>query len=120
MAYAQGNLILDDHYNEFASGDPTYGVVNHGNANVNSVWGVGHSNYGYGQPNDLTEVVTGNTVTATQWSTMIARIQSSASHQGTSLSSLPAITGGDLIEAIGLPKKKLCTYCWDGCEGTCK
>jgi len=23
----------------------------------------------------------------------------------------------DLVEAIGLPKKKLCTYCWDGCEG---
>ena len=22
----------------------------------------------------------------------------------------------DLIEAIGLPKCKLCTYCWDGCE----
>jgi amidophosphoribosyltransferase len=25
----------------------------------------------------------------------------------------------DLVGAIGLPKKKLCTYCWDGCEG-CK
>lgn len=24
---------------------------------------------------------------------------------------------GDLVEAIGLPKKKLCTYCFDGCEG---
>jgi len=23
---------------------------------------------------------------------------------------------GDLVEAIGLPKEKLCTYCWDGCE----
>ena len=23
----------------------------------------------------------------------------------------------DLIAAIGLPKEKLCTYCWDGCEG---
>jgi len=22
----------------------------------------------------------------------------------------------DLIEAIGLPKEKLCTYCWDGCD----
>ena len=26
---------------------------------------------------------------------------------------------GDLVEAIGLPKEKLCTYCWDGCEGPC-
>jgi len=25
----------------------------------------------------------------------------------------------DLVEAIGLPKEKLCTYCWDGCEGGC-
>jgi len=24
---------------------------------------------------------------------------------------------GDLVDAIGLPKEKLCTYCWDGCEG---
>ena len=23
----------------------------------------------------------------------------------------------DLVAAIGLPKDKLCTYCWDGCEG---
>jgi amidophosphoribosyltransferase len=26
---------------------------------------------------------------------------------------------GDLVDAIGLPKEKLCTYCWDGCQG-CK
>jgi len=25
----------------------------------------------------------------------------------------------DLVAAIGLPKEKLCTFCWDGCEG-CK
>ena len=25
----------------------------------------------------------------------------------------------DLVGAIGLPKEKLCTYCWDGCEGPC-
>jgi len=24
---------------------------------------------------------------------------------------------GDMVKAIGLPKEKLCTYCWDGCEG---
>ena len=23
----------------------------------------------------------------------------------------------DLVKVIGLPKEKLCTYCWDGCEG---
>ncbi|MCK5803633.1 MAG: amidophosphoribosyltransferase [Lentisphaeria bacterium] len=25
----------------------------------------------------------------------------------------------DLVEAVGLPKCKLCTYCWDGCTGPC-
>ena len=24
----------------------------------------------------------------------------------------------DLVDAIGLPKEKLCTYCWDGCESS--
>jgi amidophosphoribosyltransferase len=32
------------------------------------------------------------------------------------LTSLQFQTLGDLIEAIGLPKEKLCTYCWDGAE----
>jgi amidophosphoribosyltransferase len=39
--------------------------------------------------------------------------------QRLSLTSLRYQELGDLVEAIGLPKKKLCTYCWDGCDG-CK
>jgi len=35
------------------------------------------------------------------------------------LSSLQFQRLDDLVDAIGLPKNKLCTYCWDGCEG-CK
>jgi amidophosphoribosyltransferase len=27
---------------------------------------------------------------------------------------------GDLVSAIGLPKCRLCTYCWDGVESSCK
>lgn len=27
---------------------------------------------------------------------------------------------GDLVAAIGLPKSRLCTYCWDGVESCCK
>jgi len=27
---------------------------------------------------------------------------------------------GDLVDAIGLPKQKLCTCCWDGCTGCAK
>ena len=32
------------------------------------------------------------------------------------LTTLKYQTLGDLIEAIGLPKDQLCTYCWDGVE----
>jgi amidophosphoribosyltransferase len=32
------------------------------------------------------------------------------------LTSLKYQTLPDLVDAIGLPKEKLCTYCWDGCE----
>jgi amidophosphoribosyltransferase len=31
------------------------------------------------------------------------------------LTSLRYQSLGDLVEAIGLPKDRLCTYCWDGC-----
>jgi len=34
-----------------------------------------------------------------------------------SLSSLRYQQLPDLVKAIGLPKEKLCTFCWDGCEG---
>lgn len=37
--------------------------------------------------------------------------------QRLSLTSLRYQELPDLIEAIGLPKEKLCTYCWDGCTG---
>ncbi len=36
--------------------------------------------------------------------------------QRLSLSSLQYQELGDLVDAIGLPKEKLCTYCWDGCD----
>ena len=32
------------------------------------------------------------------------------------LTSVKYQTLDDLIEAIGLPKERLCTYCWDGQE----
>ena len=27
---------------------------------------------------------------------------------------------GDLVESIGMPKEKLCTFCWDGCDRRCR
>ncbi len=36
---------------------------------------------------------------------------------GLKLTSLKFQTLNGLVDAIGLPKEKLCTYCWDACEG---
>ena len=46
-----------------------------------------------------------------QYNTMIARIC-----ERLKLTSLRYQKLEDLVEAIGLPKEKLCTYCWDGAE----
>jgi len=49
-----------------------------------------------------------------KYAAMVDRIR-----QRLSLTSLRYQELGDLVQAIGLPKEKLCTYCWDGCTG-CK
>lgn len=49
-----------------------------------------------------------------EYSAMIERIR-----KRLNLTTLRYQKLNDLIEAIGLPKEKICTYCWDGCEG-CK
>jgi len=47
----------------------------------------------------------------TQYASMVERVR-----QRIGLSSLKYQRLDDLVSAIGLPKKKLCTYCWDGAE----
>jgi len=57
---------------------------------------------------DLTEYSVPGT---DKYCAMVDRIR-----QRLALSSLKYQELGDLVEAIGLPKEKLCTYCWDGAE----
>jgi hypothetical protein len=98
--YDTGSKILADHYNTFVTGDPVFGVQNNDVANINTLWGSGSGDKGYGQSTTLAEVALSNTVTATQWSTLLTRSNSLASHQGTVLGAALSPTGGDLIEAI--------------------
>ena len=97
MAYTSGDLILDDHYNTFATGNAGGSATD--SANVNNVWGVGSGDRGYGQSTTLSAVSAGTAVTATQWATMLDRISSMASHQGTSITSISNPTTGDTISA---------------------
>jgi len=96
MAYTSGDLILDDHYNDFAS-------------DVNDVWGTGTGDYGYGQSSVLSTVSPGATVTATQWSTLLSRISNSASHQGSSITSISSPSTGDTISAYAALSSNITT-----------
>ena len=108
MAYTALDKILAAHYNTFVAGAGTFGAFDNDIANINTIWGVGFSDKGYGQSTVLDQVPIGSTVSATQWATLITRLLSAANHQVTSLGNLPgdgggggpALTGGDLIAAI--------------------
>jgi len=87
MAYTSGDTILATHYNSFVS-------------DFNTNWGTGDGDQGYGQSTTLASVSAGDTVTATQWSTLLARETSAATHQGTSLTSITSPSAGDTISAF--------------------
>lgn len=100
MAYSTGSVILDDDYNIFATGNAA-GTGDNNVANVNTVWGVGNGDKGYGQTTlpVLSAVTAGQTVTATQWSTMLARISSAATHQSSSITPITSPVAGNTISA---------------------
>ena len=86
MAYQTGDTILDTHYNDFAT-------------SVNALWGTGTSDRGYGESTTVSSVSDGTTITAAQWTTLLARISSIASHQGSSITAITNPSTGDQIEA---------------------
>jgi hypothetical protein len=69
MAYIAGDTILDAHYNGFVT-------------SVNAIWGTGTGVRGLGQSTVLDAVSAGNSITASQWATLLTRIKSISNHQG--------------------------------------
>ena len=96
MAYSSGGLIEATDYNGFA-------------ASVNAVWGTGTGNSGYGQSTTLSTVASSNTVTATQWATLIARIDSMRQHQSGTTSGLTQPTTGDTIAFLSTLNTQITT-----------
>ena len=86
MAYTSGDTILDDHYNDFAT-------------SVNAVWGSGTGDAGYGQTNTVSSVSAGATVTAAQWTTLLARMNSLKDHQSSTITAISDPSAGDTIAA---------------------
>jgi len=87
MAYIAGNTILDDHYNGFKT-------------SLNSIWSTASGNTGYGQGSALSTVSAGSTVTATQWETLLSRLETIGSHQATTGVTNATISAGNTISAI--------------------
>ena len=82
MTYAQGGLIQAVDYNTFAQGGAS---PNDNVANINTLWGTGTGDKGWGQTTTITPVSAAATVTATQWATLFSRFTSSASQTNTML-----------------------------------
>lgn len=91
MAYTAGDTILDTHYNGFVT-------------SVNAIWGTGTGVRGLGQSTVLSSVSAGNSITASQWATLLTRLKSISSHQGNNgnitIDSVTNPSATDTIEII--------------------
>ena len=91
MTYTSGGLIQATDYNGFVS--TTAG------ANVNDVWATGASDKGWGQ-SALATVSATNTITATQWASLVNTIASMGSQTGTTITARTAPTAGTTISVL--------------------
>jgi hypothetical protein len=98
MTYAQFGLIQATDYNGFVT-------------TVNNLWGTGSGDSGYGQSTTLSSVAASNTVTASQWSTLIARMNSMRQHQAGSgvTTGLTSPNTGDTIAYLSTLSSSLNT-----------
>jgi hypothetical protein len=100
MAYTAGDTILDDEYNTFATGNAA-GTGDNGTANLNTLWGTGTLDYGYGETGStIAAVSAGSTITAAQWNTLLGRIETIGAHQGTTVTDYSTLSAGNTIAAL--------------------
>ena len=94
MTYSSGGLIQATDYNGFVGPTASGGTAN---ANLNDVWAAGSSDKGWGQT--AVGTVTGgtDTVTATQWASLVNTLASAGSKTGTTITSRSAPTTGQTI-----------------------
>jgi hypothetical protein len=91
MTYSSGGLIQATDYNGFVS--TTSG------ANVNTVWGTGSTDSGWGQ-SALATVSAAGTVTATQWASLVNTITSMGAQTNTTITARIAPTTGSTIAIL--------------------
>jgi hypothetical protein len=94
MSYAQGDKIDASDYNNLIGSSPS-STPNR----INTVWAVGSGSAGYGQT-AISQVSATNTITATQWASLINTLNSLRTHQSGSGSGITAVTSGQKIDYI--------------------
>jgi len=103
MSYAQYNLIEASDYNNLTGG-PTSTTVN----TLNVTWSIGTGNAGYGQTAEA-NVAIGDIVTAAKWANLVNKTANSATHQGSSITSVTAPVAGGLIQYVSAIPTNLTT-----------
>ena len=91
MTYSSGGLIQATDYNGFVS--TTSG------ANLNDIWATGSGDKGWGQT-AVNTVAIGDTVTATQWASLVNNLSTAGSQTGTTITSRTAPTAGTTISIL--------------------
>lgn len=105
MSYAQYGLVQASDFNTYAGGNP---VTTSGT--LNAVWATGGTNAGYGQT-AVANVAVGGTVLASDWANLVNATTKSASHQGTSITSVSApVTGGTITYLSAIPTNLTTIY----------
>ena len=84
MTYSQSGLIESTDYNTRA-------------ANVNALWGAGSGSNGYGQSTTLSNVSVSGTVSAANWASLVARVDSMRNHQSAISSGITQPSAGDTV-----------------------
>jgi hypothetical protein len=96
MTYASGQLITTTEYNTFVQGgDAATANV----ACINNIWGTGYGSVGYGQGTTLSAVSSQGTITATQWASLFARVNSIITHQTNTTPNFVQPTAGTIVSA---------------------
>jgi hypothetical protein len=106
MTYAQYGSIAASDFNTLVGGNP---VTTSGT--LNAVWATGGTTAGYGQT-AVANVATGATVAAPgQWASLVTNTANSATHQGTSITSVTApATGGTITYLSAIPTNLTTIY----------
>jgi len=97
MTYSSAGLIQAADYNGFVGPTSSGGTAG---ANLNDIWATGATDKGWGQT-AVTNVTAGsNTVTATQWASLVNNLATSGTQTSTALTARSAPTVGQTIDIL--------------------